>query len=100
MIIDKGFKLFSIQNFKSNLTTEMFWKSVVFYEEIGSSNNDTKRLAKEGKQEGLLVLAEKQTEGKGRFSRNGTPLKNRSLLFLNFAAFNPSFQNLFFDHFG
>ena len=61
--------MFSIQNFKSNLTTEMFWKSIVFYEEIGFSNNDAKRLAKEGKQVGLLVLAEKQTAGKGRFSR-------------------------------
>jgi BirA family biotin operon repressor/biotin-[acetyl-CoA-carboxylase] ligase len=69
LIIDKGFKLFSIQNFKSNLTTEKFRKSVVFYEEIGSTNNNAKRLAKEGKQAGLLVLAEKQTAGKGRFSR-------------------------------
>ena len=69
MTFDKGFKLFSIERFQSNLLTEKFGKSTVFYEEIGSTNDEAKRLARKGKQEGLLVLAERQIAGKGRFSR-------------------------------
>lgn len=61
--------MFSIKNFRSSLITEKFGESIVFYEEIGSASDEAKRLAREGKQEGLLVLAEKQTAGRGRFSR-------------------------------
>jgi len=44
-------------------------RDIIFYEEIGSTNDEAKRLAREGKQEGLLILSGSQTAGKGRLSR-------------------------------
>lgn len=61
--------MFSTQKFQSDLATEKFGKTIVFYEEIGSTNDEAKRLAREGKPEGLLVLSDRQTAGKGRFGR-------------------------------
>ncbi len=40
------------------------------YEEIGTTNDEAKQLAKEGEAENLVVLAESQTAGKGRRGRS------------------------------
>lgn len=61
--------MFSTQKLQSYLATEKFGKCIVFYDEIGSTNDEAKRLAREGKPEGLLVLSDRQTAGKGRFGR-------------------------------
>ena len=42
----------------------------MWYEETGSTNDEIKRQAEEGAPEGLLVLAEYQTGGKGRRGRS------------------------------
>jgi BirA family biotin operon repressor/biotin-[acetyl-CoA-carboxylase] ligase len=43
---------------------------LIAYETIGSTNDELKRLAREGTPEGLTVSAERQTAGRGRRGRN------------------------------
>lgn len=49
---------------------EWFAEKIYFYDEIGSTNDECKKLAEEGAKHGTLVVAEKQTKGKGRRGRN------------------------------
>lgn len=42
---------------------------VIAYETIGSTNDELKRLAREGAAEGLVIRAERQTAGRGRRGR-------------------------------
>jgi BirA family biotin operon repressor/biotin-[acetyl-CoA-carboxylase] ligase len=42
---------------------------LVAYETIGSTNDELKRLAREGAGEGLIIIAERQTAGRGRRGR-------------------------------
>jgi BirA family transcriptional regulator, biotin operon repressor / biotin---[acetyl-CoA-carboxylase] ligase len=42
---------------------------LVAYETIGSTNDELKRLAREGAGEGLVIIAERQTAGRGRRGR-------------------------------
>ena len=44
----------------------------IAYETIGSTNDEAKRLAREGATEGLVVRAERQTKGRGRRGRYWT----------------------------
>lgn len=45
-------------------------KNLFFHKETGSTNVDVKLLAEEGAQEGTLVVADRQTAGRGRRGRN------------------------------
>ena len=49
---------------------EWFAGDIYFYHEIGSTNDECKKLAEEGAKHGTLVVAEKQTKGKGRRGRS------------------------------
>ncbi|MBF0494263.1 MAG: HTH domain-containing protein [Candidatus Omnitrophica bacterium] len=52
------------------LNTERIGKGGIrYYETIGSTNDVAYRLAENGAPEGTLVIAEKQTAGRGRFDR-------------------------------
>ena len=55
---------------KAGLKTEVFGKSVLVLKEIDSTNNYAKRLAAEGTGEGMVVVADHQTAGKGRLGRS------------------------------
>lgn len=61
--------MFSLSSIQSNLSTEKFGKEIVYFEEIGSTNEVAKRLARQGKPEGLLVLSDRQTNGKGCYGK-------------------------------
>ena len=61
--------MFSLQKFRSYLSTKVFGHNIVFYEKIGSTNDEARRFARKGKPEGFLVLSDRQTSGKGRFRR-------------------------------
>lgn len=54
---------------KSILDTKWFGSDILFFEEIDSTNNEVKRQAENGAKQGLLVVAERQTAGKGRRGR-------------------------------
>lgn len=47
-----------------------FAKDIYFYDEIDSTNDECKKLAEQGAAHGTLVVAEKQTHGKGRRGRS------------------------------
>lgn len=54
---------------REKLATETLGSSVAFFEETASTNQDAKRLGREGALHGALVLAERQTAGRGRRGR-------------------------------
>lgn len=64
-----------------SLTTHWLGKPVFTYPEITSTNERLKEMASEGAAEGTLVLAEYQSQGKGRLSRSWIAPKGSSLLF-------------------
>src|SRR5690349_10349939 len=53
-----------------HLTTDRFGRRLVCHETIDSTNLDAARLAREDASEGTLVLAERQTHGRGRLGRS------------------------------
>jgi BirA family transcriptional regulator, biotin operon repressor / biotin---[acetyl-CoA-carboxylase] ligase len=55
---------------KSGLKAKMFSPKIHYFSSIDSTNNFAKKLAHAGTPEGTLVLAETQTQGKGRLGRS------------------------------
>lgn len=53
----------------NNLKTRIIGKRILFIEEINSTNDEARRLAKLGEKEGTVVVAAAQLKGKGRFNR-------------------------------
>jgi BirA family biotin operon repressor/biotin-[acetyl-CoA-carboxylase] ligase len=62
------------------LKTELIGRSIVYYSSIGSTNEVLKELAAQGAPEGTLVIADEQTEGKGRLGRKWVAPPGTSLL--------------------
>ena len=59
----------SAQEIESRLVTRWIGRPVNYYEVITTTNQYAKKAGEEGAPEGLLVVAEEQTQGKGRFGR-------------------------------
>lgn len=59
----------SAQEIESRLDTRWIGRTVEYYEVITTTNQYAKKAGEEGAPEGLLVVAEEQTQGKGRFGR-------------------------------
>lgn len=55
---------------KSVLTTKWIGEELYYYEEIDSTNTKAKQLAEEGAPSGTLVIANTQSQGKGRRGRS------------------------------
>lgn len=53
----------------SNLGTETIGKKILYFESIDSTNNYAKKMALEGAEEGLAVVAGSQSDGRGRLGR-------------------------------
>jgi len=58
-----------INSLKKLLKTEILGKSIHFYDEVGSTNDIAFELARQGSPEGTVVIADCQTEGRGRLQR-------------------------------
>lgn len=75
-VTNKGYRLVGNGDILSDveirryLDTSYMAQSLVFHKETGSTNEDAKALASEGATEGTLVVADKQTAGKGRRGRS------------------------------
>ena len=54
----------------SVLHTETLGKKVVYFESTPSTNEEAKKIAREGAEEGTIVVAEEQTTGRGRLTRH------------------------------
>lgn len=63
------------------LTTKQFGREIFFQAEVDSTNRWAKRLAAEGAAEGTLVLAESQTQGRGRLGRSWASAPGKGLWF-------------------
>lgn len=73
--------LLTTETISSALTAKRIGSAVYCYEEIGSTNNEAKRLATEGCPDGTLVIAEQQHGGRGRLSRSFLSPKGKGLWF-------------------
>lgn len=71
----KGYKLIETPNIitkeevLSVMTTQSLGRDIRYFNEIDSTNEEAKRLARLGELEGVTVIADKQTAGKGRLGR-------------------------------
>lgn len=63
----------------SRLGTKTFGRTLHLYDEVGSTQDIAKRLAEEGAPEGTLVIAERQTSGRGRMGRRWLSPKGKGL---------------------
>ncbi len=72
----KGYKLIEIPNIITReeilniIETESLGRDIYYYNEIDSTNEELKRLARSGALEGVTVIADKQTAGRGRLGRS------------------------------
>lgn len=87
-IRNRGYKLaetdsdiYSKIELDSLMDTKYIGRNTFFYEEIGSTNTEAKRLAEEGLKEGVLVFADQQTAGKGRRGRAWISPKGKNIYY-------------------
>ncbi|NIO36208.1 biotin--[acetyl-CoA-carboxylase] ligase [Candidatus Bathyarchaeota archaeon] len=59
----------SVNKLQEGLRTRRLGRSILFSREVDSTNKWAKKLAIDGAQDGTVVIAETQTEGRGRFGR-------------------------------
>lgn len=75
-VSNRGYRLMKepdilyVPDLESRFNKEGFFNKILCYEIVDSTNTQVKRLAEEGEKEGLMLLAESQTSGKGRRGRN------------------------------
>lgn len=71
----KGYKLIETPNIITKeelseiMTTQSLGRDIRYFNEIDSTNEEAKRLARLSESEGVTVIADKQTAGKGRLGR-------------------------------
>lgn len=65
----------------NGLETQIIGRQIICHEQIDSTNNEAKRLAREGAAEGTVVVAESQTGGKGRLERHFFSPKGKGIWF-------------------
>ncbi len=72
----RGYRLAAIpdrllpEEIATRLTGSRFGRRIVYFEATDSTNVQAMRLAREGAAEGTLVVAERQTQGRGRLGRS------------------------------
>jgi BirA family biotin operon repressor/biotin-[acetyl-CoA-carboxylase] ligase len=74
------------------LATRTLGREIDYYEKVGSTNEAARERAANGAAEGLLVVAEEQTGGKGRLGRQWYSPRSRGIIFtlLLYPPVNPS----------
>jgi BirA family biotin operon repressor/biotin-[acetyl-CoA-carboxylase] ligase len=74
------------------LATRVLGREIDYYEDIGSTNEVARERAAKGAGEGLLVVAEEQTGGKGRLGRQWYSPRSKGIIFtlLLYPPVNPS----------
>jgi len=63
------------------LKSRFMGRRIFAYKSIGSTNDTAKRLAESDSPEGTLIIAEKQTKGRGRLGRSWHSPQNKGLYF-------------------
>jgi len=62
-------KNLNVKKLRECLKTAWLGKKIYYFTEVDSTNNFAKKLAKQGAEEGAIVIAETQTSGRGRLGR-------------------------------
>jgi BirA family biotin operon repressor/biotin-[acetyl-CoA-carboxylase] ligase len=70
----------SVAAIQDGLGTQFVGRTVAYWPEIASTNDEAKRLAREGAPEGTMVIADYQTKGRGRLDRGWVAPRGSSLL--------------------
>ena len=73
--------MYTEEELKHGLTTQIFGRKLFIYDSIGSTNACAKTFANKGAEEGTVVIADHQTAGRGRFGRIWLAEPGSSLLF-------------------
>jgi len=71
--------MFKRQYIKNNIRNNNILNNIYFLEKIDSTNNYTKKQAFKGKNEGLIVVSDQQTSGKGRLQRTWYSPKGQNI---------------------
>jgi BirA family biotin operon repressor/biotin-[acetyl-CoA-carboxylase] ligase len=81
----KGYRLveapdiLSYEEIKDLLTTKYIGRNIVYLESTTSTNDIARKYAQNGESEGLVVVAEEQTKGKGRLGRRWSTPKGEAI---------------------
>jgi len=73
--------MFNEQTLRKGLKTRVFGNKIYTFNTIDSTNNCAKAVAGCGAQEGTIIIAEKQTAGRGRLGRNWQANPDENLMF-------------------
>ncbi len=73
--------MFTEQTLRKGLKTRIFGNKIYTFDNIDSTNNCAKAVAGCGAQEGTIVIAEQQTDGRGRLGRLWQANPNENLMF-------------------
>ncbi len=74
--------LISGEEIASRLTTKWAGRKIYYFAETGSTNIDAKRLAEEGAPHGTLVVAGRQSAGRGRRGRQWASADSREAIYM------------------
>ncbi len=61
------------------LSTKTIGKKIVAFQTLQSTNDSASKLAEQNASEGTIIVAEKQTKGKGRFGRHWHSIANKGI---------------------
>jgi len=75
-----GREQFDENTIRRGLRTTWLGRNLVYYSEIGSTNDEARRLAEQGAPNGTLVICNHQTAGRGRMARRWMSTAGSSLL--------------------
>jgi BirA family biotin operon repressor/biotin-[acetyl-CoA-carboxylase] ligase len=81
----KGYRLISSpdlltsEEIAPNLNTKYIGKKVIYFDSIDSTNNEAKKLANLGEDEGTVIIAEEQKMGRGRLGRQWVSPKYKGI---------------------
>lgn len=73
--------MFQLNTFKNALSTQWLGQSLLFFEELDSTNTYLKHLAHDEISHGLLCLTDYQTHGRGQYEKNWESQPGKNLTF-------------------
>lgn len=80
-LVESPADVYSASEIASRLHTEWAGRNLHFYASTGSTNPDAKRFAEEGEPHGTIVVADRQTAGRGRRGRSWASPAGTSIYF-------------------
>lgn len=70
----------TLRNVANRMSTEIVGRQIEVFDEVASTNDEARRLAAEGAPDGTVVIAERQTAGRGRYGHSWVSLPGSILM--------------------